>query len=352
MKNQIKPFNGARGSIAVKRMWAEALKGATPKSILDELSKHLVGSTQAKKRLALAGYKHLKRAVAGPMAEHGVNSSIMLVGTTGCGKTHAVQTLAKTLDVPFVHVDCTSLTQSGYVGGSVNDIARKLEKLDKAEHAIIFLDEIDKLAATGSASDVGGAGVQFELLRVIEGTTIQAEARGGEQAGQPIHTGNMLFIAAGSFKDISWTQDAKSLGFIEEAKEDKGISKLTDKELEEAVRGYGLIPELLGRFSSITKLDSITEEVLLKILDLETGDLHKYIRMFADEGVQVEVSAEVKKTISSEALNYGTGARALTRVLERMFEEKSFDLLGNLQPLTRTLNITKEDVLGIKEGGQ
>lgn len=319
----------------------------TPREMKHELDKYIIGQDDAKIAMSIAVYNHYKRMDIDSDVK--INkSNILLMGPTGSGKTLLAQTIAKMLDVPFAIADCTSLTEAGYVGDDVENVILKLIQaadgdVKKAEHGIIFLDEVDKIAkANVGASltkDPSGEGVQQALLKLIEGTTANVAQSGGRKNPNerctPVNTENILFICGGAFPGMEEIVNKRtatkntSIGF------GSNVEKEKEKEIGEALRlvttedlvQYGFIPEFIGRVPVVVSLDELDEEAMLKILT-EPKDciVNQYKEIFKYDGVELEFTPEALKEIAKETIKKKTGARGLRGILERILKEAMFNI--------------------------
>lgn len=332
-----------------------------PHKIKASLDEYVVGQEQAKKVMSVAVYNHYKRIASEQKDDVEIEKSNMLmIGPTGCGKTYLVKTLAKLLDVPLAITDATSLTEAGYIGDDIESVVSKLlaaadNDVERAEHGIIFIDEIDKIAKKRNTNqrDVSGESVQQGMLKLLEGAEVEvpvgASSKNAMVPMTMVNTRNILFICGGAFPDLEdiikerLNQEA-SIGFKAKLKDEYDKDEnLLSKVTVEDVRKFGMIPEFLGRLPIMFTLDALTEETLVRILkEPKNAILKQYERLLEMDEVKLVFDDDALLAIAKKAKEKKVGARALRAVIEEfmldiMYEIPKDDSIG-------TVTITKDYV--------
>ena len=324
-----------------------------PHRIKEQLDEYVIGQEKAKKVMSVAVYNHYKRILSEPGDIEIEKSNMLMIGPTGSGKTYLVQTLAKLLNVPLAITDATSLTEAGYIGDDIESVVSKLlaaadNDVERVEHGIIFIDEIDKIAKKKNTNqrDVSGEAVQQGMLKLLEGSEVEvpvgANSKNAMVPLTTVNTKNILFICGGAFPELpeivkERLNKKSSIGFQADLKDkyDKDKNILMKATVDD-LRNFGMIPEFLGRLPIVFSLESLTEDMLVKILqEPKNAILKQYRRLLELDEVKLVFDNGALHAIAKKALEKDTGARALRAIIEEfmldiMYEIPKDDNIGEV----------------------
>ena len=348
-----------------------------PHVLKSQIDEYVVGQEQAKKIISVATYNHYKRYQAQQVSDVEIQkSNILMLGPTGTGKTYIIQTLAKLLDVPLAISDATTLTQAGYVGDDVESVVTKLitaadGDVERAEHGIVYIDEIDKIArkntnadGTSGGRDIGGEAVQQGLLKILEGTKLEVPMSGNMKTpfsrNTNIDTSNILFICGGAFPDLEKIirkrlNKSAGVGFSADVRENyDNVRDIFKYVTLEDLKEFGFIPEFLGRLPIICTMEPLDEDILYDILTLPHDAIIKqYQALMKIDGVDLEFEESALREVARQAMKQDTGARALRAIIEKhmlniMFEVPKDQNIGRVVITGDYIRGTGAPIIGLK----
>ena len=336
-----------------------------PHEIKRKLDEYVIGQDYAKKVMSVAVYNHYKRVSADAKILGDVEiekSNMLMIGPTGSGKTYLVKTLARILQVPLAITDATTLTEAGYIGDDIESVVSKLllaadNDVEKAEHGIIFIDEIDKIAKKKEtrSRDVSGESVQQGMLKLLEGSEVEvpvgANSKNAMVPLTTVNTKNILFICGGAFPDLEQIIKERlmknsSIGFGADLKDKYDHDKkILEKVTTEDLRNFGMIPEFLGRLPIVFTLQGLDEEMMVQILkEPKNAIIKQYQKLLAMDEVKLEFTEGALKTIAKKAIEKDTGARALRSIIEEFMLDIMYEIPKD--PHIGTVTVTEEYING------